>query len=60
MQAGDVLERHEDVPVELDVGDVLDQAVGGEDAVLLLAPEEGDLDRLALVPGRVVLHRAEL
>src|SRR5436305_13073386 len=60
VQAGDVLERHEDVPVELHVGDVLDQAVGGEDAVLILAPEEGDLDRLALVPGRVVLHRAEL
>jgi hypothetical protein len=47
------------VPVELDVGDVVDVAVGGEDAVLVLAAEERDLDLLALVLVRVVLDGQE-
>ena len=38
-------------------GDVLDVAVRGQDAVLVLAAEQGELDRLALVLRRVVLHR---
>ena len=45
--------------VELDVRDVLERAVCGEDAFLVLAAEEGDLDLLALILVRVVLHRAE-
>ena len=56
MQAGDVLQRHQDVAVQLDVGDVLDQAVGGQHAVLVLAPEHRQLDRLALVFRGVVVH----
>src|SRR5579862_5574041 len=56
VEAGDVLERYQDVPVQLDVRDVLDQAIGGQRAVLVLTAEEGDLDALALVLGRVVLH----
>ena len=60
MQRGDVLERHEDVAVQLDVGDVLDRAVRGEHALLILAAEERDLDLLALVLVRVVLHRLSL
>src|SRR5829696_3085064 len=56
VERSDVLERHENVPVELDVGDVVDVAVRGEDAVLILAAEERDLDLLALVLVRVVLH----
>ena len=55
MERGDVLQRHEDVAVQLDVSDVLDVAVGGEDTLLVLASEEGDLDLLALVFVRVVL-----
>ena len=45
--------------VQLDVGDVLDVAVRGEDAVLVLAAEERDLDLLALVLVRVVLDAPE-
>src|SRR5579862_995915 len=45
VEAGDVLKRYQDVPVQLDVW-----------AVLVLTAEEGDLDALALVLGRVVLH----
>src|ERR687891_251711 len=56
VQRRDVLERHEDMPVQLDVGDVLDVAVRSEHALLVLAAEEGDLDLLALVLARVVLH----
>jgi hypothetical protein len=37
------------------MGDVLDVAVSGEDALLILASKEGDLDLLALVFVRVVL-----
>jgi hypothetical protein len=55
VERGDVLQRHEDVAVQLDVSDVLDVAVSGEDTLLVLASEEGDLDLLALVFVRVVL-----
>jgi hypothetical protein len=55
VERGDVLQRHEDVAVQLDVGDVLDVAVRGEDTLLVLPSEEGDLDLLALVFVRVVL-----
>ena len=48
VQRRDVLERHENVAVQLDVGDVLDRAVGGENTFLILAAEEGDFDLLAL------------
>mgnify|MGYP006201050383 CR=1 FL=1 len=41
MERRDVLQRHEDVAVQLDVRDVLDVAVRGEHAFLVLAPEEG-------------------
>ncbi len=54
---GDVLQRDQDVAVQLDVRDVLEVAVRGEDAVLILAAEQGDLDLLALVLVGVVLHR---
>ena len=56
VQRGDVLERHEDVAVQLDVGDLVDVAVRGQDALLVLAAEECDLDLLALVLPGVVLH----
>src|SRR5205807_2688559 len=39
--------------------DVLDEAVGGQHAVLIVAAEEGDLDLLALVLVRVVLQAAQ-
>ena len=55
MERGDVLQRHEDVAVQLDVRDILDVAVRGQNALLVLASEEGDLDLLALVFVRVVL-----
>src|SRR5436309_4284660 len=58
VERGDVLQRDQDVPVQLDVGDVLDIAVRGQHAVLILAAEERDLDLLALVLVGVVLHRA--
>src|SRR5262249_24273243 len=56
VEGGDVLERDQDVTVELDVRHVLDVAVGREDAFLVLAPEQGDVHLLALVLVRVVLH----
>ena len=56
----DVLERDEDVAVQLDVGDLVDVAVCGEDALLVIAAEERDLDLLALVLARVVLHRGSV
>jgi hypothetical protein len=56
----DVLEGDEDVPVQLDVGDLVDVAVRGQHAFLVLAAEEGDLDLLALVLARVVLHGVSL
>ena len=49
--------RDQDVPVQLDVGDVLDVAVRGQDAILVLAAEQRDLDLLTLVLVGVVLHR---
>ena len=52
----DVLEWDEDVPVQLDVRHLVDVAVRGEHAFLVLAAEERDLDLLALVLARVVLH----
>src|SRR5712691_11591153 len=52
----DVLKGHEDVTVQLDVGDVLDVAVRSEHAFLVLAAEERDLDLLPLVLVRIVLH----
>ncbi len=55
MQRRDVLERNEDVPVQLDVRDLIDIAVRSEDALLVLAAEECDLDLLALVLACVVL-----
>ena len=55
-----VLQRDEDVPVQLDVRDVVDVAVRREDAVLVLAAEQGDLDLLALVLVRVVLDARTL
>jgi hypothetical protein len=59
VQRGDVLERHQDVPVQLDVGDVLDRTVGGQDTLLVLPAEERHLDLLALVLVRVVVHGSE-
>src|SRR5205814_4705092 len=56
MERGDVLQRDQDVAVQLDVRHVFDDAVGGEDTVLVVAAEERDLDLLALVLVRVVLH----
>jgi len=47
------------VAVELDVGDVFDDAVRREDAVLVIAAEERDLDLLALVLVRVILDSSE-
>src|SRR5205823_11710804 len=49
VQRGDVLERDEDVPIQLDVSHFLDVAVGGQNALLVLAAEERDLDLLAFV-----------
>ena len=59
VEARDVLERDEDVTVELDVGDVLDRAVRRQRAFLVLAAEERELDLLSLVLVRVVLHGAQ-
>jgi hypothetical protein len=47
------------VAVELDVGNVLERAVRRENALLILAAEQGDFDLLALVLVRIILHRAE-
>src|SRR5262249_7825835 len=56
VERGDVLQRDQNVAVQFDVRHVLDDAVSREDAVLVIAAEEGDLDLLALVLVRVVLH----
>src|SRR5436305_2530403 len=56
MERGDVLQRDQNVAVQLDVRHVLDNAVSGEDTVLVVPAEESDLDLLALVLVRVVLH----
>jgi hypothetical protein len=55
VQGRDVLKRHEDVTVQLDVGDFLDVAVGGEHAFLVLAPEKRHFNLLAQVLVGVVL-----
>src|SRR3954451_15272349 len=60
VEGRDVLERDQDVPVQLHVRDVLEVAVGGQHPVLVLAAEEGDLNLLALVLVRVVLHGGKL
>ena len=52
--------RDQDVPVQLDVRDVVDVAVRGQHAVLVLAAEERDLDLLTLVLVGVVLHGLSL
>jgi hypothetical protein len=51
----DVLKRNEDVPVQLEVRHVVEEAVRGEHAVLVVATEERNLDLLALVLAGVVL-----
>src|SRR5262245_8987799 len=56
VKRGDVLQRHEDVAVQLDVRDLVDEAVRGENTLLVVAAEESDLDALAFVFARVVLH----
>ena len=48
------------MPVQLDVGDVLHVAVGGQDAFLVLPSEERHVDLLALVLVRVVLHEGSV
>jgi hypothetical protein len=47
------------VAVQLDVRHILDRAVGGKHALLVLAAEQGDLDLLTLVLVRVVLDALE-
>ena len=47
------------MPVQLDVGHVLEGAVGREDSLLVLAAEESHLDLLPLVLVRVVLQGSE-
>jgi hypothetical protein len=59
VERGDVLERNEDVAVQLHVGHILDVAVGGQHAILVLAPEQRDLDLLALVLVRVILDASQ-
>jgi hypothetical protein len=59
VQGGDVLERDQDVPVELYVRNVFEVAVRGQDAVLVLAAEQGDLDLLTLVLVGVILDGSE-
>src|SRR5262249_23984758 len=59
VEGGDVLERDQDVAVELDVGHILDIAGRGQDALLVLAAGECDGDLLSLVLVRVVLHRSK-
>ena len=59
VERGNVLERDEDVTVQLDVRHVLDVAIGGQDTLLVLAAEKRDLDLLAFVLVGVVLHRPE-
>src|SRR4051794_11809332 len=53
MERRDVLQRDEDVAVELDVRHLVDSAVRREDTVLVIAAEERDLHLLALVLARV-------
>jgi hypothetical protein len=59
VQGGNVLERNENVTVELDVRHVFDRAVCGEDTLLVLAAEERELDLLSLVLVGVILDGAQ-
>ena len=59
MERRDVLQRDQDVAVQFDVSDVVHGAVGRQHAVLVVAVHQGDLDLLALVLVRVVLHGAQ-
>jgi len=59
VERGDVLKRNEDVPVQLQVRDVVEEAVRGEHAVLVVAAKERDLDLFALVLAGVVLDGLE-
>jgi hypothetical protein len=59
VERGDVLQRHEDVAVQLDVRDILDVAVRGQHALLVFPAKKGDLDLLAFVLVRVVLDARE-
>ena len=56
MQRGDVLKRNENVAVELDVLDVVDEAVRGENPFLVVAAEEGDLDLFPFVLAGVIVQ----
>src|SRR4029077_14945243 len=56
VQGSDVLQRDQDVPVQLDVGDVLHVAVRRQDPLLVFAAEEGDVHLLPFVLVGVVLH----
>jgi hypothetical protein len=47
------------VTVQLDVRDVLDVAIGGQDALLVFAAEQRDLNLLALVLVGVVLDASQ-
>jgi hypothetical protein len=59
MERRDVLQGDEDVTVELDVRDILERAVRGQNALMVLPSEQRDLDLLALVLVRVVLDGAQ-
>jgi hypothetical protein len=59
VERGDVLQRHEDVAVQLDVRDILDVAVRGQNALLVFPTEKRDLDLLAFVLVGVVLDARE-
>src|SRR5207247_10930320 len=59
VERGDVLQGNENVSVQLDVSDVFHVAIGRQDTFLVLTAEKRDLDLLALVLVRVVLHRFE-
>src|SRR5262249_4137690 len=58
-QRGGGFEREQGGGVWLGGRDLVDGAVGGQDALVVVAAEHGDLDLLALVLARVVLHASE-
>ena len=60
MERSDVLQRYEDVAVQLDVRHPVDDPVGGQHPVDVLAAEESDVDLLALVLVRQLLHLNQL
>src|SRR5262249_2615827 len=59
VEGGNVLQRDQDVAVQLDLGAVVDGAVRGEPAVLVNAGHPWHFALLALVLARVVLHVSE-